>query len=185
MSNTALIIVDMQNDYFPAGKWTLSGIEAAAANALRVLEKFRELQLPIFHVRHEFASAEAPFFVPGSEGARIHDSMLPLDRANEIRVLKHEVNSFKGTALHDELRSRGIEKLVIVGAMSHMCIDAVARAAADLGYRNTVVEDACATLDLEFNGVTVPAEQVHAAFMSALAFAYAEVVSTDTFLASL
>ncbi|MBV0934316.1 cysteine hydrolase family protein [Marinobacterium weihaiense] len=184
MSNTALIIVDLQNDYFPQGRWPLVGIEAAAANAARVLARFRERELPIFHIRHEFAAADAPFFAPDTEGARIHASMQPRDSAQEVTVLKHEVNSFKGTELHDALQARGIEKLVIVGAMSHMCIDAVARAAADLGYQNTLIEDACATLDLEFNGVQVPAAQVHAAFMSALAFAYAEVTDTDRWLAT-
>ena len=69
--------------------------------------------------------------------------------------------------------------VVIVGAMSHMCIDATTRAAADHGYRVTVVADACATRDSEFDGRLVPAADVHAAFMSALAFAYAEVKKTD------
>jgi hypothetical protein len=47
-----------------------------------------------------------------------------------------------------------------------------------------VIHDACATRDLEFNGVSVPAAQVHAAFMAALAFAYASVVSANEFLAA-
>ena len=63
-----------------------------------------------------------------------------------------------------------------------MCIDGISRAAADLGYGVTVIHDACACRDLEFNGVTVPAAQVHAAFMSALGFAYASVVSAEEFL---
>lgn len=180
MSKTALIIVDMQNDYFPGGKWTLTGIEAAAANATRVLADFRERGLPVIHVRHEFASTEAPFFVPGTEGANIHQSLQPAD--GEFQILKNAVNSFKGTELQQLLQREGITNLVIVGAMSHICIDAVTRAAADLGYSNTLVHDACATLDVEFNGVQVPAAQVHAAFMAALAFAYAEVLSTDELL---
>ncbi len=183
MSKTALIIVDMQNDYFPGGKWTLAGVENAAANAERVLADFRERGQPIIHIRHEFASTEAPFFVPGSEGARIRASLRPAD--DEFQILKHEVNSFKGTELHALLQREDISNLVIVGAMSHMCIDAVTRAAADLGYSNTLLHDACATLDAEFNGIHVPAAQVHAAFMAALAFAYAEVISTDELLARL
>ena len=76
-----------------------------------------------------------------------------------------------------------LKELVVVGSMSHMCIDGITRAAADLGYGVTVIHDACASRDLEFNGLTVPAAHVHAAFMSALGFAYASVVSTDQFLA--
>ncbi|GAA0784044.1 Nicotinamidase-related amidase [Marinobacterium sediminicola] len=180
MSKTALIIVDMQNDYFPDGKWTLRGIEAAAGNTARLLTSFRESRQPVIHVRHEFASNDAPFFTPGSEGAHIHESLSPAD--GEFQILKHEVNGFKGTELRELLQREGITQLVIAGAMSHICIDAITRAAADLGYSNTLIHDACATLDLEFNGVHVPAAQVHAAFMAALAFAYAEVVSTDQWL---
>jgi nicotinamidase-related amidase len=180
MSKTALLIIDMQNDYFPNGAFTLNGIEAAATNARHVLDRFREQANTIVHVRHEFASSEAPFFVPDSEGAKIHETLLPQD--GEHQVLKHEVNSFKGTDLHALLQEEGITHLVIVGAMSHMCIDAVVRAAKDLGFNNTVIHDACATLDLEFNGILVPAEQVHATQMAALAFAYADVVSAETYL---
>lgn len=98
-------------------------------------------------------------------------------------MLKHFVNSFRETELKAILDQHGIEQLVVVGSMSHMCIDGATRAAADLGYGVTVIHDACATRDLEFNGVVVPAAQVHAAFMSSLGFAYASVVSTDEFLA--
>ncbi|SEF83449.1 cysteine hydrolase family protein [Marinobacterium lutimaris] len=180
MSKTALIIIDMQNDYFAKGKWPLEGIESAAANAARVLADFRERGLPVIHVRHEFTSSEAPFFAPGSEGAKIHESLLPAE--GEFQILKHGVNSFKDTELQTLLQREGITNLVIVGAMSHMCIDAVTRAAADLGYANTLVHDACATLALEFNGVKVPAVQVHAAFMAALAFAFGEVISIEELL---
>ena len=180
MSKTALLIIDMQNDYFPNGAFTLNGIEAAAVNARHVLDRFREQANTIVHVRHEFASSEAPFFVPDSEGAKIHETLWPQE--GEHQVLKHEVNSFKGTDLHALLQKEGITQLVIVGAMSHICIDAVTRAAADLGYSNTVLHDACATLDVSFNGVTVPAAHVHATIMAALEFAYADVISTDAFL---
>lgn len=67
--------------------------------------------------------------------------------------------------------------------MSHMCVEATTRAAADFGYPVTVVHDACATTDLEFNATVVPAAQVHAAAMAALAFAYASITTTDAYLA--
>lgn len=66
--------------------------------------------------------------------------------------------------------------------MSHMCVDGITRAAVDLGNTTTVLHDACSTLDLEFNGVKVPAKQVHAAFMAALNFGYAPVISTQEYL---
>ena len=98
-------------------------------------------------------------------------------------MLKHQINAFRETDLKQLLDESGIEQVFICGAMSHMCVDAATRAANDFGYRCTVVHDACASRDLEFNGVIVPAALAHAAFMSALQFGYAEVISTDEFLA--
>ncbi|MGR4976102.1 cysteine hydrolase family protein [Pseudomonas sp. LARHCG127] len=180
MSKQALIVVDIQNDYFPQGKWPLVGADAAADNAARLIEAFRQAGNSVVHIRHEFTSDDAPFFTPGSEGAQLHPKVL--NRADEPVVLKHFVNSFRETELQALLEQHGVEQLVVVGSMSHMCVDGIVRAAADLGYGVTVIHDACATLDLEFNGVVVPAAHVHAAFMAALGFAYASVVSTEQFL---
>ncbi|WP_409313269.1 isochorismatase family protein, partial [Pseudomonas putida] len=97
-------------------------------------------------------------------------------------VLKHKVNAFLGTDLEHTLDRHGVEALTIVGSMSHMCIDAATRAAADMGYQVTVAHDACATLPLTFDGKQVPAAHVHDSAMAALAFAYADVVKTDELL---
>ena len=180
MSKRALIVIDIQNDYFPGGKWTLSNMDAATDNAARVIAAARTAGDLVVHVRHEFPTADAPFFTPGSEGAKIHEKVLPAQ--GEAVVLKHHVNSFRETDLEDILDRNGIEDVVITGAMSHMCIDAATRAASDLGYGVTVIQDACASRDLEFNGAVIPAAQVHASYMSALGFAYAKTVSTDDFL---
>jgi nicotinamidase-related amidase len=180
MAKQALILVDIQNDYFPQGKWPLVGADAAADNAVRLIKAFRDAGDSVVHIRHEFTSEDAPFFTPNSEGAKLHPKVL--NRADEPVVLKHFVNSFRETELQSILDEQGIKELVVVGSMSHMCVDGITRAAADFGYTVTVIHDACATRDLEFNGVTVPAAQVHAAFMAALAFAYASVVSTNEYL---
>lgn len=183
MSTTALLLIDFQNDYFEGGSWRLVGTENAAKKGAELLAAFREKGYPVVHVRHEFPSAEAPFFKPGSEGAQIHSTVTPLE--NEPVVTKSEINSFRNTNLKEVLDELNVEHLMIVGAMSHMCVDAVTRAATDYGYTCSVAHDACATLDLEFEGTTVPAAQVHAAFMAALGFAYASVKSTDELLAEL
>jgi nicotinamidase-related amidase len=180
MPKRALVLIDIQNDYFPGGKWTLSGIESAAGNAARLLKGARAAGDLVVHVRHEFPTADAPFFAPGSDGAKIHPKVRNLD--GEPVVLKHHVNSFRETDLKAILDRHGIEEVVICGAMSHMCVDAGARAASDLGYRCVVVHDACATRDQEFEGVVVPAAQVHAAFMAALKFGYATSVSAEEYL---
>lgn len=179
MTKRAIISVDIQNDYFPNGKWPLVGIEAAAANAARVIAAAREAGDLVVHIRHEFVQADAPFFVAESEGAKIHP--VAASHAHEPVILKNYVNSFRETDLKKVLDENGITDVIIIGNMSHMCVDGATRAASDLGFRVTVIHDACATLDLEFNGVRVPAAQVHAAFMAALGFAYATVVSTHTY----
>lgn len=186
LNTTALLLVDFQNDYFPTyagAKNPLVGTEAAAEQGAKLLAHFREQGLPVVHVRHEFPTDEAPFFLPHSDGAQIHSSVAALE--NEVVIVKQQINSFRDTDLQKVLDDAGITKLVIVGAMSHMCIDAVTRAAADFEYECVVVHDACATMDLEFNGVTVPAAQVHASFMAALNFAYAKVASVDDLLTEL
>lgn len=182
MSKRALILIDIQNDYFEDGKWPLDGMQAAAANAARVLAAARAAGELVVHVRHESRDDDAPFFAPGSAGAHIHASVLP--QAGEAVVLKHRINAFLDTELKTLLDAADIEQVTLVGAMSHMCIDAAARASADLGYATTVLHDACATHAQEFAGQQIAAEQVHAAFMAALAFAYARVASTDQYLAS-
>jgi nicotinamidase-related amidase len=183
MSTTALLLIDFQNDYYSTyagAKWALSGTEAAASNAAILLAEFRKQGLPVIHVRHEFPSDDAPFFLPESEGAKIHNSVAAIE--GEPIVLKHQINSFRDTRLQTILTDLNVDKLVIVGAMSHMCIDAVTRAAVDIGYECHVAYDACATLDLEFNGEIVPAKHVHYAFMAALSFGYCNVDSTDKLL---
>jgi nicotinamidase-related amidase len=100
-------------------------------------------------------------------------------------VEKNFPNSFRGTPLLEHLRGANAEDVVIVGAMSHMCIDATARAAFDHGFKCTVAENACATRALEFGGRTIPARDVHAAFMAALAVPYARVVPTEEMLREL
>ncbi len=181
MSKRAIIVVDLQNDYLTTGRFPLIGIDAALENAASVVEAARRAGDLVINVRHE-SPADGLFFAKGTEGAEIIAEMAPQE--GEAIVIKRYPNSFRETDLAALLSSAGVSEVTIIGAMSHMCIDATARAACDLGFKTTVVEDACATRDLEFKGEIVPADKVHAAFMAALAFAYGQVVSTQDYLAS-
>lgn len=181
MPASALVVIDLQNEYFPTGQLPLVGIEAATANAARVIAKARAQGVPVVHVRHEAGRPDAPVFRPGTPNVQIHASVAPAE--GEAVIVKHFPNAFRETPLKALLDDLGVRELVIVGAMSHMCIDAGTRAAADLGYAVTVVHDACATRDLVFGGQTVPAAQVHAAFMAALGASYATLSTTEALLA--
>lgn len=177
MPKTALIIVDIQNDYFEGGDWTLHQMERVSANAATLLADARKQGHWVLHIRHENASPEAPFFRPGTAGAEIHVSVAP--KTGEPVLTKARANSFYETGLLDMLREAEVEAVTICGAMSQMCIDATARAASDFGFQVTVVEDACGAKEMGFDGVELSAVQVHAAFMAPLAMGYAKVVKTD------
>lgn len=173
----ALVIIDLQNDYFPGGNMELVRTDAAAQKAAVVLQKFREAGEPIFHIQHLAAAPELGFFLPDTEGAEINEAVKP--DGDEPVIQKYYPSSFRETDLEQRLRDEGIEDLVFCGAMSHMCVDTTVRAGADLGFNCTLIDDACATRDLEFDGKTVAADDVHAAYMSALAFAFAKVMKAD------
>jgi nicotinamidase-related amidase len=178
----SLLIIDIQNDYFPGGAFPLVEPEAAAAAARQVLDAFRAAGEPIQHVRHVWDDDEATFMRPGTPGIEIHPLVAPLD--GEPVLDKQFPNAFRETDLEDRLRTQGIDELVIVGMMTSMCVDATVRAAADLGFTVTVVADACAAPDLEFGGRTVAAADVSAAFLAALGDSYAEITTAAAIAAT-
>lgn len=155
-------------------------MQEVSANASAMLEFARNEAIPVFHIRHESQSKTAPFFRPGTHGAKIHLSVKPLDA--EPVIEKHRPNSFFGTTLQQQLEAAKVTDLIICGAMSQMCIDATTRAAVDLGFVVTIIEDACGAKEQVFNDLKIPARQVHAAFMAPLAMSYADVVDMNTFL---
>lgn len=181
--SVALLVIDIQNDYFPGGAMTLDGSVAAGLCAGRLLAACRESKIPVVHVQHLSTRPGASFFVPDSAGAEIHACVAPL--ASETVIRKNFPNSFRNTGLLEQLRHLGTDELVICGMMTNMCIDATVRAAADQGFRCRLAHDACAARALSFNAVEVSAAQVHAAFLAALQGLYADVVRTEDLIAGL
>lgn len=177
---TALVIIDIQQDYFEGGRNPLFGADKAALNAKIVLEKFRSKTLPIVHIQHISTRKEATFFLPDTAGVDIHPIVAPL--FNEKVIVKHFPNSFRETELLNYLQSLEITDLVICGMMTHNCVDSTTRAAKDLGFNVKVIGDACATKNMEWNGETVAAEQVQTAFLAALNFFFASVITTNQYI---
>jgi len=180
---TALLIIDLQNDYFPGGSMELVGVEAAADRAALLLAAFRAAGRPVFHLQHLSVRPGSTFFLPDTPGAEIHASVAP--RESEPVLRKHFPNGFRETGLLDILHAQGVESLLVCGAMSHLCIDTTVRAAFDLGLRCSVAADACATRDLQHDGQRVAAADVHAAFMAALAAPFARVKTAEELLQGL
>lgn len=173
--SAALVLIDLQNDYFPGGAMELVGADGAVAQAGELLKTFRKAGLPIFHVQHIAKRAGATFFLPGTRGAEIHASVSPTK--DEALVVKHFPNSFRETSLHDQLRSAKASRLVVAGMMTHMCVDTTIRAAADLGYQCFLAADACATRELAYSAERVQARDVQLAYLAALNGTFATVKS--------
>jgi nicotinamidase-related amidase len=179
--NTALILIDIQNDYFEKGAMTLVGSDNAAKNARCILNRFRTDSLTIIHIQHIATYPSATFFLPNTLGAEINDMVKP--QGQEKVIVKHYPNSFRETELLSYLKRNNITDLVICGMMTHICIDATVRAANDFGFNIILIGDACATRDLQINGITVKSDDVQNSFLAALNYTYATVVSTTEYLA--
>ncbi len=178
--STALLIIDIQNDYFPNGSNPLVGSLEASKNARKVLDAFRQKGWPIIHIQHLSLRPTSTFFLPGTVGSEIHEHVKPL--SDEVVIIKHTPNGFFQTDLLAQLERLNVRKLVICGMMTHMCVDSTTRAAKDYGFECTVIGDACASKDLEINGYKVPARDVHSGFLAALNYYYSSVISTEVFV---
>jgi nicotinamidase-related amidase len=168
----ALLIVDIQNFYFPGDGPGLVNAIPASEKAKEVLQICRDKKQQVIHVRHK-----------SNKGFEIHKNVEPI--ANEKIITKEEVNSFYKTDLLEYLKSNKINRLIIIGMQTHMCLEAAVRAAHDFGFECIVVQDACATKDLKFGDKTVKAEDVHSSTLSTLVVGgYAKVIDLDIFKAN-
>ena len=166
---TGLLIVDIQEFYFPGGRMQLQNPELAGMNAGLLLDHFRTNAMPVYHVRHNFE--------PGGD---IHPYVRP--REDEPVISKDQVNAFLDTGLLDMMQRDTVEQLVICGMQTHMCLEAAVRAAHDLGFSCLVASDACATRALQFEEHIIPANSVHYATLNTLQGTYARVLTTDAII---
>lgn len=181
--SSALVLIDLQNDYFPGGSMELVGAESAVAKAALLLAAFRQRGLAVFHVQHIAKRPGASFFLPGTTGAEIHSAVHP--SSGERVVTKHFPNSFRETTLLDDLRAVGAKELFVAGMMTQMCVDTTVRAAADLGFQCSLAHDGCATKDLQFAGQTVDAKSVQLAYMAGLSGLFATVRTAEELYAQI
>ncbi len=169
----ALVLIDLQNDYFPGGTMELVDADGAVEQAALLLHAFRDKGLPVFHIQHIAKRPGATFFLPGTVGAEIHHVVQP--RAGERVVVKHFPNSLRETTLLEDLRAVAASKLTFAGMMTHMCVDTTVRAAADLGFACSLAQDGCATRALQFGAERVEADKVQLAYLAGLNGSFASV----------
>lgn len=166
---TALLIVDIQDFYFPGERPGLVNVEFASKKAKETLQLFREKEELVVHVRHK-----------ANKGFDIHKNVTPL--VGEKVITKEEVNSFYKTDLLEYLNKNSVNRLVVIGMQTHMCLEAAVRAAHDFGFECVVIQDACATRDITFKDNTVKAEDVHYSTLATLkSGGYAEVIELIDF----
>ncbi len=163
---SALLLIDIQDFYFPGGKLQLENPEMAGMNAGLILDHFRKSELPVYHVRHNF-----------EPGGNIHHYVKP--EAGEPVISKDQVNAFLDTNLLEMLQADSIEQLVICGMQTHMCVEAAVRAGHDLGFTCLLVTDACATRALQYEEHIIPAKNVHYSTIKTLQGSYARVLTTE------
>lgn len=178
--NSALLLINLQNDHFPNGRMPLEKSIEVSLKAKEILQLCRSKKIPVIHTQHISTRVDANYFLPCTKGIEFHPNVLPIK--NELIIKKHYSNSFKDTNLLNHLHKHKINHLIICGMMTHLCIDATVRAAADFSFHCTVLADACATKNLEFNNVFIPAQNVHYAFLAAFPPTYAHVTSVNEFI---
>jgi nicotinamidase-related amidase len=178
--NTALVSIEFQNDYYTNGRTPVDKALEATTKAHAMINACRDKKLPIIHVQHISTQPDSASLLPCTKGAEFYHTVQPIK--GETVIKKHYPNAFKDTQLLNFLIKNQINHLLICGMTTHMAIDATVRAAHDLGFSCTVLQDACAARQLEYNHTTISALQVHYAFLAALQPNYANVLSTEDYL---
>ena len=178
-ARTALIPIDVQQAFDLAA----SSNPAMESNGLRLLAAWRAAGLPLLHVRHDSVQPGSPFR-PGQPGNALRPGFEP--QGDEPLVTKSVNAAFIGTDLDLRLRRLGVERVVLFGLTTDMCVSTSARVAANLGYETLVVGDATAAFDVvDADGHTVGGRDLQRAHLATLHAEFAEVVTTDAVLAAL
>jgi nicotinamidase-related amidase len=178
-TSSALVVIDAQQEYFaPHGKVVLPEGPSAVKQIARALAWARGAGTPVVHVVHESRRPNPATFAPGSPTLEIHPEARPAPA--EPVMTKHLPGSFTGTDLERWLRERGVERLIVCGFMTQMCVDTTARQAAHLGFAVTVLADATAAMAVKApDGAVIPADQVHRTHLGSLSGFLAQIARVD------
>jgi nicotinamidase-related amidase len=181
MENIALIIVDWQKGFDDHAYWGGNrNNPEAEQNSRNLLDTWRKLSLPVFHVRHD-STNPASRLAPGQPGNEIKDVVKPLP--GEPVIPKNVNSAFIGTDLKQRLDGQGIRTVVIIGIQTDHCVSTTARMAGNFGYNTYVVSDATATFDrIAPNGEKLSSEMIHQINLTSLSNEFATVITTEALL---
>ena len=184
MTDIALLIIDVQeafNERLTLGHKRNN--PNAEANIARILAQFRQLSLPIFHIRHA-STDPTSLFAPEKSG--FAPQAFAQEHAGEQVIVKTVNSSFIGTSLEADLRAQGLTKLVITGATSNHCVETTTRMAGNLGFDAHLVRDAIWAFDQTgVDGEPLTAEAVHQMTLANLNEEFATIIDTATVLAQI
>ena len=184
MEKTALIIIDWQNGFDDYAYWGGNRNNPdAEKNARLILDTWRKLSLPLFHVKHNSVNPKSRL-APGQSGNEIKEIVKPLP--GEPVIEKNVNSAFIGTDLKQRLDDQQIKSIVIVGIQTDHCVSTTARMAGNLGYTTYVISDATATFDrISVTGEKISSQTIHDINLTSLSDEFATILSTHDLLKKL
>ncbi|WP_422474458.1 cysteine hydrolase family protein [Endozoicomonas sp. ALB032] len=174
MTQQALIVIDIQNDYFKAGKYALHQTEVTLTQNLKAIELAKGKNIPIIHIQHLVSpeAGEGLFFYENSHGAEIHADILAAAPDAPI-ITKRHADCFEKTNLDEILQALNVNEIILTGMMTHNCITHTALSPAAARYQPKVIEECVCTTDRITHALALDAMQVRGIEMSTIEKAFA------------
>jgi nicotinamidase-related amidase len=178
---SVLLVIDVQNEYVTGGLPIVDPpVEGSLARIAEAIDAANAAGVAVVLVRHTEPDPTGGLFVTGTPAWELHDTVA--SRPHVAVIDKTLPGSFTGTGLDALLAEREVDHLVVVGYMTHMCVDSTTRQAMHLGLDVTVLDDATGTIDVSD---TLPASLVHRVELGVLGDGFATVTSTSDWVGSL
>lgn len=183
-SESALIVVDIQNEYYAGkdfrGQMVIPDGNKVLENSKKLVDYAHQQGMPVYFVRH-MGPKDSPLFAEGSVYAQFHKDLQPSEQ--DVIITKATPSSFVGTDLDAQLKKKGIKTVIVIGLMTHMCISSTARDAVPLGYSVIIPEDATATRNLDSTDGVVDHKTLQRAALAGVADVFAEIMTTKQVMA--
>lgn len=143
----ALLVIDIQNDYFPKGAFPLWNTAGTLDNIEQAIHKAQAQQIPVILIQHiaDKTRGLSPFFNEGTEGVAIHPRILAAAPKAPI-VIKHFADSFVNTDLETTLQDLGVDELLVCGMMTQNCVTHTAISKQAEKYQVSIIQDCCTTV---------------------------------------
>ena len=174
MAKQALIVIDIQNDYFTGGKYPLFEPEVTVGKNLKAISAAKEKNVPIIHIQHLVSPdlGEGLFFYDGTEGAEIHKDIMAAAPTSPV-ITKRHADCFEKTNLEHLLQELGVEEILLTGMMTHNCVTHTALSPAATKYSPKVIEECVCTIDPITHALAVDSMRVRGVKMLSIEEAFA------------